>query len=63
MPKTYTRLTEDERSHREIATLINKHHSTVSNEVKRNTGLQATDPGKHNAKLNKGINASLAIES
>jgi IS30 family transposase len=51
MPKTYTRLTEDERyqiyegvtekrSHREIAILINKHHSSVSNEVKRNTGLR-----------------------
>jgi hypothetical protein len=45
MPKTCTRLTEDERYqiyegvtgkrlHREIATLINTHHSTVSNEVK-----------------------------
>lgn len=55
MPKTYTRLTEDERyqiyegvteqrSHREIATLINKHHSTVSNEVKRNTGLRGYRP-------------------
>jgi transposase, IS30 family len=55
MPKTYTRLTEDERyqiyegvtekrSHREIATQINKHHSTVSNEVKRNTGLRGYRP-------------------
>jgi IS30 family transposase len=55
MPKTYTRLTEDERyqiyegvtqqlSHREIATLINKHHSTVSNEVKRNAGLRGYRP-------------------
>jgi IS30 family transposase len=55
MPKTYTRLTEDERyqiyegvvekrSHREIAILINKHHSTVSNEVKRNTGLRGYRP-------------------
>jgi IS30 family transposase len=55
MPKTYTRLTEDERyqiyegvtekrSHREIATLINKHHSTVSKEVKRNTGLRGYRP-------------------
>jgi IS30 family transposase len=55
MPKTYTRLTEDERyqiyegvtenlSHREIAIQINKHHSTVSNEVKRNTGLRGYRP-------------------
>ena len=55
MPKTYTRLTEDERyqiyegvvekrSHREIAILINKHHSTVSSEVKRNTGLRGYRP-------------------
>ncbi|MFT7373635.1 MAG: IS30 family transposase, partial [Oleiphilaceae bacterium] len=55
MPKTYTRLTEDERyqiyegvtekrSHREIACQINKHHSTVSNEVKRNTGLRGYRP-------------------
>jgi IS30 family transposase len=55
MPKTYTRLTEDERyqiyegvtenlSHREIAILINKHHSTVSNEVRRNTGLRGYRP-------------------
>lgn len=55
MPKTYTRLTEDERyqiyegvtekrSHREIAELINKHHSTVSREVVRNTGLRGYRP-------------------
>ena len=55
MPETYTRLTEEERyqiyegvaekrSHREIATLINKHHSTVSKEVKRNTGLRGYRP-------------------
>ena len=55
MPKTYTRLTEDERyqiyegviekrSHREIATSINKHHSTVSKEVIRNTGLRGYRP-------------------
>jgi len=55
MPKTYTRLTEEERyqiyegvtekwSHREIAALINKHHSTVSREVKRNTGLRGYRP-------------------
>ena len=55
MPKTHTRLTEDERyqiyegvtekrSHRQIATLINKHHSTVSKEVKRNTGLRGYRP-------------------
>lgn len=55
MPKTYTRLTEDERyqiyegvtekrSHREIATLISKHHSTVSSEIKRNTGLRGYRP-------------------
>ena len=55
MSKTYTRLTEDERyqiyegvtekrSHREIADLINKHHSTVSREVERNTGLRGYRP-------------------
>ncbi|MCK5893919.1 MAG: IS30 family transposase [Endozoicomonadaceae bacterium] len=55
MSKTYTRLTEDERyqiyegvteklSHREIARLINKHHSTVSKEVKRNIGLRGYRP-------------------
>jgi IS30 family transposase len=55
MPKTYTRLTEDERyqiyegvtekrSHRKIAALINKHHSTVSKEIKRNTGLRGYRP-------------------
>jgi IS30 family transposase len=55
MPETYTRLTEEERyqiyegvtekrSHREIATLINRHHSTVSNEVKRNIGLRGYRP-------------------
>jgi IS30 family transposase len=55
MPKTYTRLTEDERyqiyegvtekrSHREIALLVNKHHSTVSREVDRNTGLRGYRP-------------------
>ena len=55
MPKTYTRLTEDERyqiyegvterlSHREISVLINKHHSTVSREVQRNRGLRGYRP-------------------
>lgn len=55
MPKTYTRLTEDERyqiyegviekrSHRHIAKLINRHHSTVSTEVKRNIGLRGYRP-------------------
>lgn len=55
MPKTYTRLTEEERyqiyegvtekrSHREIASLIHKHHSAVSREVKRNTGLRGYRP-------------------
>jgi len=55
MPKTYTRLTEDERyqiyegvtesqSHREIASLINKYHSAVSREVRRNTGLRGYRP-------------------
>lgn len=55
MPKTYTRLTEDERyqiyegvtekrSHREIGILINKHHSAVSREVERNTGLRGYRP-------------------
>ena len=55
MPKTYTRLTEEERyqiyegvtekrSHREIAVLISKHHSTVSREVERHTGLRGYRP-------------------
>jgi IS30 family transposase len=55
MPETYTRLNEEERyqiyegvtekcSHRKIATLINKHHSTVAKEVKRNTGLRGYRP-------------------
>lgn len=55
MPETYTRLTEEERyqiyegviekrSHRHIARLINRHHSTVSMEVKRNTGLRGYRP-------------------
>jgi len=55
MPKTYTRLTEDERyqiyegvtekrSHREIALRVNKHHSTVSREVYRNIGLRGYRP-------------------
>ena len=34
----------ESRSHREIATLINKHHSAVSREVKRNTGLRGYRP-------------------
>jgi IS30 family transposase len=61
MSKTYTRLTEDERyqiyegvtekrSHRQIATLINKHHSVVSKEVKRNTGLRGYRPKQAQAK-------------
>ena len=55
MQETYTRLTEEERyqiyegvtekrSHRKIASLINKHHSTVSKEIKRNTGLRGYRP-------------------
>jgi IS30 family transposase len=55
MSKTYTRLTEEERyqiyegvtekrSHREIAVLISKHHSTVSREVIRNKGLRRYRP-------------------
>lgn len=55
MPKTYTRLTEEERyqiyeavtekcSHREIAKQVNKHHSTISREVKRNIGLKGYRP-------------------
>ncbi|MGK0442763.1 MAG: IS30 family transposase, partial [Pseudohongiellaceae bacterium] len=31
---------------REIAILINKYHSTVSNEVKRNNGLHGYRPKK-----------------
>jgi len=55
MTITYTRLTEDQRyqiyegvteslSHRKIAILINKHHSAVSREVKRNMGLRGYRP-------------------
>ena len=55
MPETYTRLTEEERyqiyegvtekrSHREIADMLNKHHSTISREVKRNKGLRGYRP-------------------
>jgi IS30 family transposase len=55
MSERYTRLTEEERyqiyegvtekrSHRKIATLINKHHSKVSKEIKRNTGLRDYRP-------------------
>ena len=61
MPKTYTRLTEDERyqiyegvtdklSHRKIASLINRHHSVVSREIKRNTGLRGYRPNQANEK-------------
>ena len=66
MPQTYTRLTEDERypiyegvtekrSHRDIAILINKHHSTVSNEVKRNRGLRGYRPKQAQEKARKRI--------
>lgn len=53
MPKRYTRLTEGERYQtyegvtekrppRKIVALINKHHNTVSKEIKRNTGLRGS---------------------
>jgi IS30 family transposase len=63
MPETYTRLTREERyqiyegvtekrSHCKIATLINKHHSTVSKEVERNTGCGVINPSfRTNRKL------------
>jgi len=55
MPETYTRLTEDERyqiyedklmglSHRQIANRLNRHHSTISREIGRNTGLRGYRP-------------------
>lgn len=55
MPETYTRLTEDERyqiyedkfiglSHRQIAKKLNRHHSTISREIARNTGLRNYRP-------------------
>ena len=55
MPKTYTRLTEDERyqiyegllqgrSHRAIARQIARSHSTISREVERNQGLRGYRP-------------------
>jgi IS30 family transposase len=74
MPKTYTRLTEDQRyqiyegvtdklSHREIATLINKHHSTVSNEVKRNKGLRGYRPKQaHEKAQNRDQNKARYIK-
>jgi len=55
MTKTYTRLTEDERyqiyedklnglSHRQIAKSLNRHHSTISREISRNSGLRNYRP-------------------
>ena len=55
MPKTYTRLTEDERyqiyegllqglSHRAIAKYLKRSHSTISKEVIRNKGLRGYRP-------------------
>jgi IS30 family transposase len=55
MSKTSTRLIEDERyqiyegvtekrSHREIALIVSKHHSSVSRAVDRNTGLSVYRP-------------------
>ena len=55
MPKTYTRLTEEERyqiyegvtekqSCRQIAALLNRHHSTISKEINRNVGLRGYRP-------------------
>ena len=66
MPKTYTRLTEDERyqiyegvtdklSHRKIASLINRHHSVVSREIKRNTGLRGYRPNQANEKAKQRV--------
>ena len=63
MSKAYTRLTEEERyqiyegltekrSHREIASLINRHHSAVSKEIKRNTGFRGYRPRQDHYKLN-----------
>ena len=55
MPKTYTRLTEDERyqiyegivhgvSHRAIAKQLGRSHSTISREAIRNKGLRGYRP-------------------
>ena len=55
MPKTYARLTEDERyqiyedklmglSHRQIAKRLNRHHSTIYREIERNKGLRGYRP-------------------
>ena len=55
MQSTYARLTEDERyqiyedkvkglSHRKIAKNLNRHHSTISREIKRNAGLRNYRP-------------------
>lgn len=55
MPETYTRLTEEERyqiyewmtekqSRRQIAALLNRHHSTISKEINRNTGQRGYRP-------------------
>ncbi len=59
MPKTYTRLTEDERyqiyednlnglSHRKIAQRLKRHHSTISREISGNTGLRGYRPRQAN---------------
>lgn len=55
MSKTYARLTEEERyqiyedkwmglSHRKIAQKMGRHHSTISREITRNTGLRGYRP-------------------
>lgn len=65
MPETYTHLTEDQRyqiyesligklSHREIAKNLGKHHSTISREVERNTGLRGYRPRQaHNLAIQR----------
>lgn len=81
MSKTYTRLTEEERyqiyegvtakqSHRQIATLIDRHHSTVSKEVKRNTGLRGYRPKQAQEKAQqrhqdkpRSVKLTLAVQS
>jgi IS30 family transposase len=58
----------EKRSHREIAILINKHHSTVSSEVKRNTGLRGYRPRQAQEKAqqrqhNKHRHIKLTLEA
>ena len=68
MPKTYTHLTEEQRyqiyeglikklSHRKIAKKLEKHHSTISREIERNSGLRGYRPRQsHNLAMQRQEN-------